>query len=251
MGSKEILPSQLPPVEWFVRIRGILGLKRDSAMCNLYDIGPVRGVRGKGLPRLVAEKLSEVTRAYGIRKTDPGVVVRRAPEGQEAEAEVMRWGFSRHFNPAVNNARRDKLDDGMWRFAWKAGQRCVIPVSTFYEWSGPKGAKQTHAFQSLSEVHSWLWMAGIWEDHPEQGLSYAMITDAAQGVVAEVHDRMPVILREDAISAFLEGSLISEGGRTEGLLPSDSLAVDLRRFRCLNPLKAVKPGPPVEDGWLF
>jgi len=36
----------------------------------------------------------------------------------------MRWGFHRSFNPAINNARSDKQEGGMWREEmqeWLAG----------------------------------------------------------------------------------------------------------------------------------
>ena len=218
-------------------------------MCNLYDIGPVRGVKGRGIQRLVIEKLSELTKEYGIRKTDPGVVVRRGAESSGWEAVVMRWGFSRPFNPAINNARMEKLAEGMWRPAREAGRWCLVPVATFYEWSGPKRGKQTHAFQA-EHKDQLLWMAGLWEEDPEVGLSYTMITRAAEGVVAEIHDRMPAILAEDRAQEFLERDSGSKDEMLEWLSQS-CLAEELRSFRCLNPLKSAKPGPPVEDPWLL
>lgn len=70
-----------------------------------------------------------------VRKSDPGVVVRA-----NGTAEVMRWGFPREFNPAINNARSDKLEGGMWREAFRE-RRCVIPMSAFFEWGPGQGVK--------------------------------------------------------------------------------------------------------------
>jgi putative SOS response-associated peptidase YedK len=53
----------------------------------------------------------------------------------------MRWGFHRDFNPAINNARSDKLEGGMWKEAFHV-RRCVIPMSLFL----------THARAAIREL---------------------------------------------------------------------------------------------------
>lgn len=61
-----------------------------------------------------------------VRKSDPVVVVRAG-----ARVDLMRWGFHRDFNPAINNARSDKLEGGMGKEAFHV-RRCVIPMSLFF-----------------------------------------------------------------------------------------------------------------------
>lgn len=229
-------------------------------MCNLYDIGPGTARKGRSWRRLVIEAMQKLPKAYGIRKTDPGIVVRQSGAQTGAGdliAEIRRWGFHRPFNPAINNARLEKLESGMWQSAWESGRRCLIPVSAFYEWSGSKGTKQTHAFQPIANKDAetddegeeeWFWMAGLWEDHPEHGPSYTMLTTASSGVIADIHNRMPAILRSDQIESFLE---LQKGASLSDWLASHPLDDSLREFRCLNPLKSSKPGPPVEDAFLF
>ena len=134
-----------------------------------------------------------------IRKHDTGVVVRA-----DGRVELMRWGFHREFNPAINNARGDKLEGGMWKEAFH-DRRCVIPMTLFYEWSpGSGGKKQAHEFQSPHD--DYLWAAGIWKEHPEAGLSYTMVTTAASPVMAPIHDRMPALLRPEEMQEWLAGS---------------------------------------------
>ena len=113
-------------------------------MCNIYQVsakrGTSQGVRGK-----VAAAVGKLSSAQ-VRISDPGVVVLA-----DERVEIMRWGFARNFNPAINNARSDKLESGMWAEAFRV-RRCVIPVSVFYEWGpGVGGRKQAHEF-SDSEV---------------------------------------------------------------------------------------------------
>ncbi|MEM6279735.1 MAG: SOS response-associated peptidase family protein [Verrucomicrobiota bacterium] len=199
-------------------------------MCNLYDLG--RNLRHRSRDdweEAVARALKESRKAFAIRKTDPGLVL--TSKDRKPVARTMRWGFKRSFNPAVNNARSDKLD-GMWSGAWKEGRRCLVPVSAFYEWTGPAGRKQTYAFEP-PEKENVLWAAGLWEAAPEGAAfrdeCYTMLTTAAKGTVTEVHDRMPALLIPEQFEEFFAAP------DPRALLNSGS--GELVRFRCENPLK--------------
>jgi putative SOS response-associated peptidase YedK len=137
-------------------------------MCNTYVIRPKRGAQG------LAQRVSEATEKLAsalVRKSDPGVVVRA-----DGRVELMRWGFHREFNPAINNARADKLEGGMWREAFHE-RRCVIPMTLFYEWGpGRGGRKQAHEFRDPDG--DFLWAAGIWEEHSEHCACFSMVTTA-------------------------------------------------------------------------
>lgn len=225
-------------------------------MCNLYDIAPVGTKRSRGWGLEAAEAMERLPKVYGIRKTDHGLVMRRDESARGGlRLELRRWGFHRAFNPAINNARVEKLADGLWSSAWLSGRRCVIPVASFYEWSGPKGAKQTHAFQSAQADDSgegpatpWLWMAGLWEDDPEHGPRFTMLTTAASGAIATIHERMPAILPKTGVESYLD---LPTNSAAEAWLAARPFRDDLKTFRCLNPMKSARPGPPVEDAFLF
>jgi len=150
------------------------------------------------------------------------------------ELEVMRWGFQRSFSNAVVNAREDKLEGGMWKEAMET-KRCLIPVSAYFEWSGPRGNKRTHRFTHVEE--EWLWVAGIWEDHPELGKCFSMITTHPTGVVRGVHDRMPAVLSADEVDGFLNGSIWN-------FQPADGL---LEVRDAVNPLTGKTPGPVQQE----
>lgn len=194
-------------------------------MCNLYDIGPARHRRGDDWEDAIASVLASMARRHGIRKTDPAPVLRGASaSGAPSSATLMRWGFERDFNAAVNNARLDKLD-GPWAPAWREKRRCLIPVSAWYEWHGPAGAKQTFAFESPDGA--WLWAAGLWEEG-KSGPAFSMITRPASPDLAFVHERMPAILPQDHFARYLSDED-----------PRDLLAtaaVPVTVFRCHNPL---------------
>jgi putative SOS response-associated peptidase YedK len=164
-------------------------------MCNTYVARPKRGAQG------LAQRVSEATTRLAselVRKSDPGVVVRA-----DGRAELMRWGFHREFNPAINNARSDKLEGGMWREAFHE-RRCVIPMTLFYEWGpGVGGRKQANEFRDPDD--DFLWAAGIWEENQELGPCYTMVTTAAPPLMSPIHDRMPALLRPEEMAEYLAG----------------------------------------------
>lgn len=204
-------------------------------MCNLYDIGPKR--EGSRLESLLTEILEGLPKLFGIRKTDQGAIIRSEKSGLVAMG--ARWGFRRDFNPSVNNARDDKLVDGMWRQAWNEKRRCVIPASCFYEWTGPKGRKQTYAIEAPGGL---LWMAGLWEmsTKPDIGLCFTTLTTSANPTMTPLHDRMPVILDRNAIEVYL-----ASDSPLDLVQPYPGA---LKAFPCQNPLsKGAIAGPPVSE----
>jgi len=128
----------------------------------------------------------------------------------ERSVEGMSWGFPmrlKGMKPGskprpVNNARADKLDSFMWRYSFEE-RRCLIPVSAFAEAEGEKGAK-TKTWFSLPDEPIFA-VAGLWRDTEEWGLAYTMVMTEACIHVANVHDRMPVILRRDDWQDWLDG----------------------------------------------
>ena len=84
-------------------------------------------------------------------------------------------------------------------------RRCLIPVTAFYEWSGPKGAKTTHRFTRPDG--GWLWMAGLWEEDAGLGPCFSMITTEANVLVAPIHDRMPAVLEDAELPGYLGGAI--------------------------------------------
>ena len=165
-------------------------------MCNTYVVRPKRDAKGQ---QQRINEAAALLKSYLVRKSDPGVVMRA-----DGQVDLMRWGFHRQFNPAINNAREDKLEGGMWQEAFHQ-RRCVIPMTLFYEWGpGADGRKQACEFCSPDD--DLLWAAGIWEPHAELGPCYSMITTESSSVMATIHNRMPALLRSVEMEEWLVGS---------------------------------------------
>lgn len=128
------------------------------------------------------------------------------------ELQVLRWGWSRKFNDAIINAREDSLDKPIWAKALAEG-RCYIPVSGYYEWakSPLKKGKTRYAF-TLPDGEP-MYLAALWEVSNTYGPCVAIITVAATGEAALIHDRMPAILMPEQAERWIAPDLGSESAR--------------------------------------
>ena len=84
-------------------------------------------------------------------------------------------------------------------------RRCLVPVDNFYEWEKTGTGKQPYAI-ALAD-RGIMALAGLWENwHSPAGewiRSFAIITTQPNELCAELHNRMPVVLKPDVWSAWL------------------------------------------------
>lgn len=113
----------------------------------------------------------------------------------------MRWGFVPSWyktpsdGPLLINARAETVaEKPAFRSAVRE-RRCLIPTDGFYEWQR-EGADKRPYFVTRTDGAA-LVMAGIWQDWQRDGVTLtgvAIVTRAANGPLAAIHDRVPVIL---------------------------------------------------------
>lgn len=137
----------------------------------------------------------------------------RSPEARR-ELVTADWGlinsWSKDSRVAYKqiNARAETLAQRpAWRSAFRR-RRCLVAADGFYEWSGPKNARQPMWFYSTSG--GLMWLAGLyegWEDPAtgESRTTFSVITTEANRVVQPVHHRMPVIIAESDIDLWMNG----------------------------------------------
>jgi len=113
-------------------------------------------------------------------------------------------------------------------------RRCIVPVDGFFEWKAIKGERAKQPYAIAMKDGSPFGIAGLWENwqEPESGgwiRTFAIITTDANDLVADIHNRMPVILSPSDYSTWL-----SEEEDPSDLLrpfPSDDMRVwPLRLF---------------------
>jgi putative SOS response-associated peptidase YedK len=117
----------------------------------------------------------------------------------------MRWGLIpywwskplKEMKMATFNARAETVaTKPMFRDAFKS-KRCLIPASGYYEWHDAPSGKQPYYFTRRDGQP--ITFAGLWsswndKDAGRKLLSCTMVITEPNNFVAEVHDRMPVIL---------------------------------------------------------
>jgi putative SOS response-associated peptidase YedK len=84
-------------------------------------------------------------------------------------------------------------------------KRCIVPASGFFEWEGEPGKKQPYYISPKSDdIFSF---AGVWDiwTSPDGSelLSCAIVTVGPNDLMKSIHDRMPVILDDDAVDLWL------------------------------------------------
>src|SRR5215467_8034871 len=85
-------------------------------------------------------------------------------------------------------------------------RRCFIPAGGFYEWKRDGKSKQPYCFEMVArEVFAF---AGLWDRwRAPDGTSLetcAILTTTPNKLLADIHDRMPVILAPGSYDSWLD-----------------------------------------------
>jgi putative SOS response-associated peptidase YedK len=147
------------------------------------------------------EELPNLEPRYNIAPTQPVLIVRVTAASRREFAET-RWGLIPSWakDPKIGarmiNARAETVaEKPSFRSAVRS-RRCLIPADGFYEWRKVPGGKQPYLIRFADA--SPFAFAGLWERWPggDGGPveSCSIITTTPNRLVAEIHDRMPVIV---------------------------------------------------------
>ena len=164
-----------------------------------------------------ANPLSNAPPRYNAAPTDLLLTVRYNPKTGQRALDPLRWGLVPHWakeakiGASLTNARAETIaDKPAFRDAF-ARRRCLVPADGFYEWHRPdQGPKQPFAFAHPANDDGDrppLALARLWESwrDPEGGIlrTVTLVTTAANGVMAPIHHRMPVILAPEDWAVWL------------------------------------------------
>lgn len=167
---------------------------------------------------------------YNVAKTESVPVVREAADGSR-RLTLMRWGlvpnWAKGIGSGLINARSETANEKpSFRRAFRQ-LRCIVVFSGFYEWVRVEG-KKVPCYVRMADGAP-MPFAGLWEAwrSPEgQALeTCAILTTTANSIVAPIHDRMPVILRQEEFGLWLDRQ-VRETEKLTGLLapyPADCL----------------------------
>jgi len=170
-----------------------------------------------------AEASLDLQPSFNVAPTQRVPVVRmagaaevRAPRGERRVA-LHRWGLiptwarDAAIGSRMINARAETAaEKPAFRDALRS-RRCLVPMTGFFEWRRRGGQKLPSWFHP-SEGQGALWAAaGLWESWPDADGqvvdSCTILTTIANTVVAELHDRMPVLLAPTDYARWLDSEI--------------------------------------------
>jgi putative SOS response-associated peptidase YedK len=158
---------------------------------------------------------TEVEPRYNIAPTQFIAAVRR-DEHDTPELAMLRWGLVPFWakDPSIGNrminARSETVaEKPSFRNAYKK-RRCLVLADGFYEWR-KEGDVKTPYFISLADGSPFAF-AGLWENWnskecDESLQTTAIITTAASDFMAQLHQRMPVVMRPAEAERWLDGDM--------------------------------------------
>ena len=132
--------------------------------------------------------------------------------GGKRVVELMRWGLvpswaaePKRFAGSFNARAEQAPERAMFRQPFRR-RRCLVPASAFYEWTHIPGQRRKIKYRITRSDGDLVALAGVW-DYWRRGdetmLSYAILTAEPNATMAELHDRMPVILGEEEWDEWL------------------------------------------------
>ena len=173
------------------------------------------------------EPLTEFQPRYNIAPTRAGPIVRSGVEG-DREWGVVRgglvpsWAYEALIGRRVITARAETVaQKPSFRSAYKH-RRCLVPADGFYEWVKTGGAKQPHHIRFADRRP--FACAGLWERgiEPETGApidSCTILTTTPNELMADLHDRMPVILPPRRFGDWIQPGPLGPDAAEAVLLP--------------------------------
>jgi len=180
-----------------------------------------------------AEPLAdELGARFNVAPTDDAFVVVQREDRRAITA--YRWGLVPHWATDLKggsrmfNARAETLTTSpAFRVAFKR-RRCLVPLDSFYEWKREGTVRQP--YRVVREDGLPLAVAGLWAGwhDPETDTvrrTFTIITTTPNDALADLHDRMPVLIADDAWDRWLDPDPADPGELRAMLQPTDAIAL--------------------------
>jgi putative SOS response-associated peptidase YedK len=169
---------------------------------------------------------------FNVAPTDEVLVVVQREERRAITA--YRWGLVPHWSTDIKggsrmfNARAETVTTSpAFRDAFKR-RRCLVPAESFYEWKREGSVRQP--YRVMREDGRPLALAGLWAgwkdpSNEQVRRTCTIVTTTPNAAMADLHDRMPVIVPESAWDRWLHPTLAQPGELLAILEPTDEIAL--------------------------
>lgn len=177
-------------------------------MCGRYSLAPEEsGVIARIVGDVQARYGTDSIRVGEIFPTNPAPIL--LAENKKMTPKPMTWGFP-GFNGkgVIINARGETAFEKQMFRQSLLERRCIVPTSGFFEWD-----KRKTKYRFRLPGQTALYLAGLWGTF--QGESrFVVLTTAPNDTMADVHDRMPVLLTEHELEPWLYDTRSASGKLT-------------------------------------
>ena len=197
----------------------------DEGMCGRYTLGET----GNLFDRFLIEgDGSSLQARYNVA---PSQVMPVVTLEEKRRLEFMQWGlvssWSKDPKKALINARIEGIQTKPSFRKPIRERRCLIPATGFYEWKKEPGGKTPyHIRRKDAQLFAFAGLYDIWKDPDGKEIkAFAIVTTAPNDLLAQVHNRMPVILTPEQDRLWLETQAgeIGQVLNTLQPLPSEEL----------------------------
>jgi putative SOS response-associated peptidase YedK len=216
-------------------------------MCGRYRLSRRKDLLAE---RFDVEPDDEWVPRYNIAPTQNVPVIRQHPDEPKRLGSQMRWGLIPFWakDPSIGfkmiNARAESLATKPAFRESLRKRRCLIPADAFYEWRKNRKVKTPFCFTMADD--SIFAFAGIWDSwrNPEGKAieTCSIITTTPNALLTDIHDRMPVILPDDAYDLWLDPGFQKVDAICDLLKPFDPAL--MRRFEVSSRVNLAKYDDP-------
>ena len=177
----------------------------------------------KSNPRVLGLKIATLVEPLYADNTPPRYngapgqehwVIRQSPKTGERTLDRLWWGLIPYWTKdpkggrkPINAKSETVVSLPSFRDAYKR-RRCLLPIDSFFEWKPIEGQKTKQPYAIGMKSGEPFALAAIWENWQRPGTeewmrSFAVLTCPANELMADIHDRMPVIIPPESYDRWL------------------------------------------------
>ncbi|MFQ5779390.1 MAG: SOS response-associated peptidase [Nitrospiria bacterium] len=154
----------------------------------------------------------ELIPRYNIAPSQPAPVI--IAEDGERVLDLYRWGLIPSWakdpiigNKMINARSETVLEKPSFKRLAKRN-RCLVLSDGFYEWRREEGSKAKMPMRILMKSEELFAFAGLWDSwvdvEGKETRTFTVLTTSANVLMNKIHNRMPVILRDEFSDAWLD-----------------------------------------------
>jgi putative SOS response-associated peptidase YedK len=185
-------------------------------MCGRFTLTlPSSEIEARFNARFVPEYRSRYQPRFNAAPTQELPIIL---EGKQSEIVPARWGLVPHWAKDLQigsrmiNARAETLGEKPAFKSLLGARRCLIPADGFYEWKNVGSQKLPFRCTMTDGLFAFAGLWDEWRDPEGKAVrSFTIITCAPNGLLALIHDRMPVILDREQEQRWLDARVQEVG----------------------------------------